>query len=178
MSHHAAHPQNTATTKPWEWVEGTPSVLPEFVESARSGDHVTETVSVFCEPDPSSAMIMYCFACDSPEDGILPAALSHTTSLDSGSCRYDALSVRLAAHLLTRKDTEVSTYYYLNSSSWYSYCHKKDLSPGLAPAVIRGKRICREKTGTEWQTVLDINQYNEEIQNRQNRQSKTVTKEI
>ncbi|KIK36770.1 hypothetical protein CY34DRAFT_16161 [Suillus luteus UH-Slu-Lm8-n1] len=160
MSHHAAHPQNTATTKPWEWVEGTPSVLPEFVESARSGDHVTETVSVFCEPDPSSAMIMYCFACDSPEDGILPAALSHTTSLDSGSCRYDALSVRLAAHLLTRKDTE------------------KDLSPGLAPAVIRGKRICREKTGTEWQTVLDINQYNEEIQNRQNRQSKTVTKEI
>jgi hypothetical protein len=41
--------------------------------------------------------------------------------------------------------------------------------------VIRGKRICREKTGTDWQTVLDINQYGEEIQNRQN---KTVTKEI
>ncbi|KAG1769026.1 hypothetical protein EDD22DRAFT_949212 [Suillus occidentalis] len=157
MSYHAAHPQNTATTKPWEWVEGT-SVLPEFVESARSGDHVTATISVFCEPDPSSAMIMCCFTCDSPEDGILPAAISHTTSLDSGSCRYDALSVRLAAgqHLLTRKDAE-------------------DLSPGLAPAVIRGRRICREKTGTDWQTVLDINQYGEEIQNRQN---KTVTKEI
>jgi hypothetical protein len=176
MSYHAAHPQNTATAKPWEWVEGT-DALPEFVEYARTGDHVTATVSVFCEPDPSSAMFMCCFTCDSPDDGILPAALSRTTSLDSGSCRYDALSVRLAAgqHLLTRKDTEVSTYYYLSSSSWYSYCHNKNQSPGIAPAVIRGKRICREKTGTDWQTVLDINQYGEEIQNRQN---KTVTKEI
>jgi hypothetical protein len=34
---------------------------------------------------------------------------------------------------------------------------------GRAPAI---KRICREKTGTDWQTVLDVNAYNEEQRQR------------
>ncbi|KAG1763133.1 hypothetical protein EV702DRAFT_1205805 [Suillus placidus] len=35
------------------------------------------------------------------------------------------------------------------------------VSPNPAPVVAR-KRICREKTGTDWQTVLDITEYGEE----------------
>jgi hypothetical protein len=37
------------------------------------------------------------------------------------------------------------------------------LFPNGAPAI---KRICREKTGTDWQTVLDVNAYNEEQRQR------------
>jgi hypothetical protein len=33
--------------------------------------------------------------------------------------------------------------------------------------VVTGKRICREKTGTEWQTVLDVIKYGEEQRSRQ-----------
>jgi hypothetical protein len=49
--------------------------------------------------------------------------------------------------------------------------HKEDESPGhhgslSTPAAI--KRICREKTGTDWQTVLDIVNYSEERRSRQN----------
>ncbi|KAG2337979.1 hypothetical protein BDR05DRAFT_1004601 [Suillus weaverae] len=152
MSYHATHPQNTAT-KLCEWVKGT-DVQPKFVESTRNANHVTAAVSVFCEPVPSSAMICR-FTCDSPEDGII---LPLSNSSVSESCHYNALSVALAAgqHLLTRKD-------------------KEDLSLNLAPAVTCGKRICREKTGTDWQTVLDIIQYGKEKQNRQN---EAATKEM
>jgi hypothetical protein len=52
--------------------------------------------------------------------------------------------------------------------------HKENESPGhhgslSTPAAI--KRICREKTGTDWQTVLDIVNYSEERRSRQNKAS-------
>lgn len=37
----------------------------------------------------------------------------------------------------------------------------------LSSTPIAIKRICREKTGTDWQTVLDLVKYNEERQSRQ-----------
>jgi hypothetical protein len=36
----------------------------------------------------------------------------------------------------------------------------KELSPLGVPTT---KRICREKTGTEWQTFLDVMKYGEEV---------------
>lgn len=36
----------------------------------------------------------------------------------------------------------------------------KELSPLGVPTT---KRICREKTGTEWQTFLDVMKYEEEV---------------
>lgn len=40
------------------------------------------------------------------------------------------------------------------------------LFPNGAPAI---KRICREKTGTDWQTVLDLNAYSEEQRQRRDK---------
>ncbi|KAG1763816.1 hypothetical protein EV702DRAFT_1051632 [Suillus placidus] len=48
---------------------------------------------------------------------------------------------------------------------------KENISPHHVPkqralppkAGVRIKRICREKTGTEWQSVLDVLKYNEEM---------------
>lgn len=39
---------------------------------------------------------------------------------------------------------------------------------GSLDTPITIKRICREKTGTDWQTVLDLVKYGEERQSRQN----------
>ncbi|KAG1730433.1 hypothetical protein EDD22DRAFT_853004 [Suillus occidentalis] len=39
---------------------------------------------------------------------------------------------------------------------------QENLNNPLNPAPVRGKRIRREKTGTEWQTVLDITTYYEQ----------------
>jgi len=38
----------------------------------------------------------------------------------------------------------------------------------LTPAIVTGKRICREQTGTDWQTVLDIIKYGEERSKQKN----------
>ncbi|KAG1729885.1 hypothetical protein EDD22DRAFT_853051 [Suillus occidentalis] len=40
------------------------------------------------------------------------------------------------------------------------------LFPNGTPAI---KRICREKTGTDWQTVLDVNAYSEEQRQRRDK---------
>ncbi|KAG1870408.1 hypothetical protein C8R48DRAFT_670783 [Suillus tomentosus] len=49
-------------------------------------------------------------------------------------------------------------------------CKKEDTSPNHAPKQLSPhhgvpctKRICREKTGTEWQTVLDVIKHGEEV---------------
>lgn len=42
------------------------------------------------------------------------------------------------------------------------------------PAI---KRICREKTGTDWQTVLDVTAYGEEQRIRRDRDTAAVTEE-
>ncbi|KAG0704145.1 hypothetical protein DFH29DRAFT_997852 [Suillus ampliporus] len=44
-------------------------------------------------------------------------------------------------------------------------CHYGSLT--VTPATVTGKRICQEKTGTDWQTVLDVIKYGEEQQSRQ-----------
>ncbi|KAG1722745.1 hypothetical protein EDD22DRAFT_854095 [Suillus occidentalis] len=51
---------------------------------------------------------------------------------------------------------------------------KENMMPLTCPAPAM-KRICREKTGTEWQSVLDIVKFSEELKGR--KQNEAVTKE-
>jgi hypothetical protein len=43
----------------------------------------------------------------------------------------------------------------------------EQLSPARPAPVLVVKRICREKSGTEWQTVLDVVKFGEEQRSKQ-----------
>jgi hypothetical protein len=74
--------------------------------------------------------------------------------VDEGVIRARALCTTSVRQTHKRKIEDVDTKLDTDQENF-------DISPNPAPVETQ-KRICREKTGTDWQTVLDIVKYGEQ----------------
>ncbi|KAG1817671.1 uncharacterized protein BJ212DRAFT_1299188 [Suillus subaureus] len=152
-----------------------PSRVSEFSTSGTGDD-----VSVFWEPDPDSYTDLFVLPAPSlqPLSGQnlkFPICASESQLLSHESrTRYGGAALKHLVRVITamqnveKKDSERKRKLDDDNINSDNSCNKENISPyhvpGLSPpGVPSTKHICRKKTGTEWQTVLDVITYGKEV---------------